>query len=150
MAITIIKTGKLPETQSYTSTCDRCNTVYTFQRSDLEYVTHTQIKNEEVSYSINCPLCSHKLYIDNRGLEKSRVSTDPRMEASKSETVQVINAKINNLYKTIIDIQSKCLHIEVSKEHKSNTGNYAPVDDRYLTEFTCKTCEKHWSEEGIK
>lgn len=47
-------------------------------------------------------------------------------------------------------IQKKCSHINVKKEHSSNTGNYDPSADCYWTNFYCLDCDKHWQEEGSK
>lgn len=46
--------------------------------------------------------------------------------------------------------QSQCPHGDVTKTHKSNTGNYDPSADCYWTDFHCNDCDKRWSEEGSK
>ena len=61
-------------------------------------------------------------------------------------------AEINELYDKIQKIQNKCSHPEesVTKEHKSDTGNYDPSADCYWTCFYCELCQKQWTEDGSK
>jgi len=47
-------------------------------------------------------------------------------------------------------IQDACSHPEdcVTKEHRSDTGNYDPSCDSYWTNFHCDLCDKHWTKGG--
>lgn len=66
-----------------------------------------------------------------------------------------IELKINELFTLkqqidtkIKELQDKCKHAGAIKTHRSDTGNYDPMDDCYWTEFECKICKKYWREDG--
>ena len=54
---------------------------------------------------------------------------------------------INMAYESLEILQSKCTHPDVTKEYKSNTGNYDPSADRYWINFHCHVCDKKWTED---
>jgi hypothetical protein len=61
-----------------------------------------------------------------------------------------IENRIDYWNKQKTSFQSQCLHENVTKTHRSNTGNYDPSADCYWTEFICNDCDKRWSEDGSK
>jgi hypothetical protein len=61
-----------------------------------------------------------------------------------------INKQIAALFARKENIQTKCPHTNVNKEHGASTGNYDPSNDFYWTNFNCLDCDKHWQEDGSK
>lgn len=65
-----------------------------------------------------------------------------------------IKSQLSQLQNTIWQAQAEmsklqdiCQHENVSKKHKSNTGNWDPHSDCYWTEFRCPDCSKFWMED---
>lgn len=63
---------------------------------------------------------------------------------NRYETLIRRRNKINDQIKTLQDI---CLHPNVNKEYKGNTGNYDPTSDCYWIEWKCPDCNKRWDTE---
>lgn len=63
--------------------------------------------------------------------------------------IDEIKEEIKNLNAKLKSIQESCCHPEeaVTKEHKSDTGNWDKSDDCYWTVNYCSLCEKMWSED---
>ena len=61
---------------------------------------------------------------------------------------QMIDDKMDLLRVELDILQDQCKHKRATKEYRANTGNHAPSDDHYWTEFTCPTCLKKWNVEG--
>lgn len=45
------------------------------------------------------------------------------------------------------DLQAACSHVNVSKKHCADTGNWDSYDDSYWIEYRCPDCGKFWSED---
>jgi hypothetical protein len=62
--------------------------------------------------------------------------------------VQEIEKQIKELERIISRIQCECNHPPsiLEKEHKSNTGNYDPAEDKYWINYHCPLCGKRWTE----
>lgn len=60
------------------------------------------------------------------------------------ERVTLLNKKIEEYKKEILQIQDKCKHKNIEKESHADTGNYDPSNDRYWTDFKCLDCDKQW------
>lgn len=56
----IIKQGTLPKDRSYTTTCDNCDTKFSFKRSEGKY-TLDQRDGEWIE--IKCPLCKERICV---------------------------------------------------------------------------------------
>ena len=63
--------------------------------------------------------------------------------------VDDIKKQIKELHAELNQIQTECSHPKscLTKEAKSNTGNYDPHDDHYWYELHCSLCDKRWSED---
>lgn len=66
------------------------------------------------------------------------------------DNISKLYKEIEILEARIKDIQNKCPHESIIKEHHGDTGNYDPRDDSYWTDFHCLDCDKRWTEEGTK
>jgi hypothetical protein len=58
-----------------------------------------------------------------------------------------IERREEKLADELIKLRSVCSHLNVTKEHKSNTGNYDPSADSYWIDFRCPDCGKRWTED---
>lgn len=47
----------------------------------------------------------------------------------------------------IRDLQDSCPHNDVTRVHKSDTGNWCKSDDAYWTDCKCNVCGKVWTED---
>jgi len=61
---------------------------------------------------------------------------------------QKIKDKISKLECELLKVQNECKHINATKKHWSDTGNYDRSQDGYFTDFDCPTCLKKWTEKG--
>ncbi|TAJ97139.1 MAG: hypothetical protein EPO10_28835 [Reyranella sp.] len=61
-----------------------------------------------------------------------------------------IREKMSAILKEQSELQKACSHPNVTKDHKSNAGNYDPSSDAYWTDFRCPDCHKFWTEEGSR
>jgi hypothetical protein len=62
---------------------------------------------------------------------------------------KLLDAQAVELSEKVKALQSICPHHNVTKVHKSNSGNW-DRQDSYWTEFKCPDCGKFWSEDGSK
>ena len=60
------------------------------------------------------------------------------------EDIQYI---IDTNHNSLKMLQDKCTHPDVTKEYKSNTGNYDPSADSYWINLHCPDCDKRWRED---
>lgn len=50
-------------------------------------------------------------------------------------------------HEAIKHIQNNCEHKNVDKKYRGDIGNWCPSDDRYWIEYTCRDCNKFWTED---
>lgn len=62
------------------------------------------------------------------------------------DRINKIKTKIEELNSQITTLQHYCLHPNVVKTAKSDTGNYDPSCNAYWFEFKCPDCGKFWTE----
>ena len=60
------------------------------------------------------------------------------------ERIKQLRLRIDRDWARIRQFQTECLHPNVKKTHKADTGNYDPSNDRYWTEYECPDCDKRW------
>jgi transposase-like protein len=60
--------------------------------------------------------------------------------------VTSINEQIVALHEELQELRQKCPHPNLVVEHKGNTGNWDPNDNRYWTENSCPDCGKQWNQ----
>lgn len=64
------------------------------------------------------------------------------------QKVDAFKEQIRHAQECIKRIQdTECKHAGLTGKYRANTGNYCPEDDSYWVEFSCPTCDKHWTEE---
>lgn len=57
-----------------------------------------------------------------------------------------LQAKIAVLNAQILEIQNDCIHVNVTKVPKADTGNWCRSDDEYWYDCKCADCFKFWRE----
>ena len=60
-------------------------------------------------------------------------------------SVKKILEEIDALQNRLLKIQTKCEHLNATKESGGNTGNYDPSADRYWNKYSCPDCLKKWT-----
>lgn len=68
------------------------------------------------------------------------------MTKIQRKRARILN-KLNTAYEELAALQDSCPHTHVTKEYKSNAGNYDPHADSYWIDFKCPECGKNWSED---
>lgn len=53
--------------------------------------------------------------------------------------------KITKLGNQLTELQSLCLHTDVTKKYGGDTGNYDPSQDSYWIDWHCPDCGKRWT-----
>ena len=66
------------------------------------------------------------------------------MTISIQSKVARLQTAIAKAQREIAKLQAECLHPNVFKEYRSNTGNYDPSCDQYWIDYHCPDCDKHW------
>ena len=69
-----------------------------------------------------------------------------KKEKVKLTPTQEIKAKIEKLNEELRVHQERCPHLDLTKKHGANTGNYDPSSDSYWITYYCPLCEKGWTE----
>jgi len=58
---------------------------------------------------------------------------------------QSISDKIDKLVGQLCDLRETCIHPNVTKQYRGDTGNYDPSQDSYWINWHCPDCGKLWT-----
>lgn len=58
-----------------------------------------------------------------------------------------IEARLDKWNEAYRMLQQDCQHPNVTKKHRSDTGNWDRSQDSYWTEWHCPDCDKRWTTE---
>ncbi len=67
--ITIIKEGKVPKTPTYEHTCQKCDTVFTYNNHDTEKISPPEWARYARGFdvvTVRCPLCLEKITVGTK------------------------------------------------------------------------------------
>jgi hypothetical protein len=94
--------------------------------------------------------CQIPVYLgaDLKRLKKAAPPETPEQKVQREirEKRENIQQRIDMSTEDMLALREQCMHPNVKKENKANTGNYDPSADYYWRDCACPDCGKRWSE----